>query len=96
MLFIDGLKLKAAGVLATAAWSITWSDRILHGDDMLGFSVFDLIRAGWELKIRRLEEFGAKFLAERLEAVLEKDTKLSAEFEDLIKESAARITERVC
>lgn len=55
-LFIDRLKTRCAQVLSTAGSS-----------DDLPYSIYDVIRAGWLTRIPRLEEFGAKYIAERLE-----------------------------
>ncbi|TVY27540.1 BTB/POZ domain-containing protein [Lachnellula hyalina] len=52
-------------------------------------NVYDVIRAGWFLKIQRLEEFSARYLAYRLEQYIDEE-----EFEELIQESASRIEKR--
>jgi len=49
-------------------------------------NVYDVIHAAWDLKIQRLEEFAARYLASRLEDYVETD-----EFAELIRESAARL-----
>ncbi|KAN0067102.1 hypothetical protein V8E54_014749 [Elaphomyces granulatus] len=51
--------------------------------------IYDIIRASWLTRVQRLEEFGARYLAYRLEAHID-----SPEFGELIQESAARISER--
>lgn len=48
-----------------------------------------VIRAAWDLKVQRLEEFSARYLAFRLEEYIDE-----AEFEELIRESASRIRNR--
>src|SRR4051812_10313585 len=45
-------------------------------------------------RMHRLEEFGARYLAERLELFLGEDEELAQEFESLIRESADRIINR--
>lgn len=52
-------------------------------------NVYDVIRAAWDLKVQRLEEFAARYLAGRLEDYIDE-----AEFADLIRESADRIKAR--
>jgi ankyrin repeat and BTB/POZ domain-containing protein 1 len=51
--------------------------------------IYDIIRAGWLTRVQRLEEFGARYLAYRLETHID-----SPELAELIQESAARIEER--
>ena len=48
-----------------------------------------MIRAAWDLKVQRLEEFAARYLASRLEDYVDED-----EFAELIRESASRLKER--
>ncbi|KAK3939423.1 hypothetical protein QBC46DRAFT_315808 [Diplogelasinospora grovesii] len=52
-------------------------------------NVYDVIRAAWDLKVRRLEEFAARYLASRLEDYIDED-----EFIEVIRESASRIKDR--
>ncbi|KAH8885738.1 hypothetical protein GQ53DRAFT_797086 [Thozetella sp. PMI_491] len=52
-------------------------------------NVYDVIRAAWDLKVQRLEEFAAKYIASRLEYYIDED-----EFAALIQESASRLKER--
>lgn len=69
-LFIDRLKPRCAQVLSTAGSS-----------DDLPYSIYDVIRAGWLTRIPRLEEFGAKYIAERLEFFID-----DKNFGDLVQE----------
>lgn len=69
-LFIDRLKTRCAQVLSTAGSS-----------DDLPYSIYDVIRAGWLTRIPRLEEFGAKYIAERLEFFID-----DINFADLVQE----------
>lgn len=69
-LFIDRLKTRCAQVLSTAGSS-----------DDLPYSIYDVIRAGWLTRIPRLEEFGAKYIAERLEFFID-----DKNFADLVLE----------
>ncbi|GAB1311689.1 hypothetical protein MFIFM68171_01899 [Madurella fahalii] len=57
--------------------------------EMEPINVYDVIHAAWDLKIQRLEEFAARYLASRLEDYIDDD-----EFAELIRESAARLKER--
>lgn len=69
-LFIDRLKTRCAQVISTAG-----------NTDDLPYSIYDVIRAGWLTRISRLEEFGAKYIAERLEFYIE-----DKDFADLVQE----------
>ncbi|CUS13854.1 unnamed protein product [Tuber aestivum] len=76
LLFLDRLKSKCAQVIATAS-------------DDLPFHIYDVIRAAWATRVPRLEAFGAKYIAERLEDFLP-----DPEFLELVAESAGRIKGR--
>ena len=78
MMMLERLKLKCAHVICAAGESAA-----------LPFAVYDVVRAGWECRVRRLEEFGAKYIADRLEVFLP-----DPELAELVAESAERITER--
>ena len=56
-------------------------------DDVL--DIYDVIRAGWLTRVPRLEEFGARYIANRLELYIDEEA-----FADLVQESAARIEHR--
>ena len=51
--------------------------------------IYEIIRAAWLLRVPRLEEFSARFLANRLECYIDEP-----EFEGIVKESAGRIKAR--
>ncbi|OKL62003.1 hypothetical protein UA08_02912 [Talaromyces atroroseus] len=51
--------------------------------------IYEIIRAAWLTRVQRLEEFGARYLAYRLEEHVDTE-----EFAELIKESASRIQKR--
>jgi ankyrin repeat/BTB/POZ domain-containing protein 1 len=96
MLFLEKLKTKAAQVISTIGNGTATTG--LHADaegiqadevEVEPINVYDVIRAGWLLKIQRLEEFSARYLAYRLEDYIDEE-----DFEDLIKESASRIQKR--
>ncbi|KAK4102988.1 hypothetical protein N658DRAFT_495057 [Parathielavia hyrcaniae] len=57
--------------------------------EMEPVNVYDVIRAAWDLKVQRLEEFAARYLAGRLEDYVDED-----DFAELIRESAGRLRER--
>lgn len=52
-------------------------------------NIYDVIRAAWDLRVQRLEEFAARYLADRLEHYIDE-----MEFHDVIKESASRLKAR--
>lgn len=52
-------------------------------------NIYDVIRAGWDTRVHRLEEFGARYIAYRLERYISEP-----EFRELVLESAARIKSR--
>lgn len=96
MLFIEALKSKAATVISTVGMgSQNLADRthIQEGEEVPVeeelINVYDVIHAAWLLKIQKLEEFCAKYLAYRLESYIDEE-----EFEELILESAGRIEQR--
>ena len=95
MLFIEKLKTKAAVVISTIGMgSGSLTDRTheaAQGVDVEvePINVYDVIRAAWVLKVQRLEEFSARYLAYRLEDYIDEE-----EFEELIQESASRIQQR--
>jgi ankyrin repeat and BTB/POZ domain-containing protein 1 len=96
MLFIEKLKTKAATVISTIGNGTTSLPHAEtgHGEaevevEVEQINVYDVIRAGWFLKIQRLEEFSARYLAYRLEEYIDEE-----DFEELIKESASRIEKR--
>lgn len=97
MLLMDKLKMKAAVVISTlgsASMSqisaqlerTTLYESAVEQDEL---DIYDVVRAGWLTRMRRLEEFGARYLAYRLEAYIDE-----TEFDELICESASRIKNR--
>ncbi|KAH6630396.1 hypothetical protein B0J18DRAFT_421070 [Chaetomium sp. MPI-SDFR-AT-0129] len=62
---------------------------VLTGVETEPINVYDVLRAAWDLKVQRLEEFAARYLAGRLEDYIDEP-----EFAELIRESADRITAR--
>ncbi|KIW09229.1 uncharacterized protein PV09_00156 [Verruconis gallopava] len=93
LLFIDKLKGKAAQIISTlgnGVASVVESENP-RGETSLDdvIDIYDVIRAGWDTRVQRLEEFGARYIAYRLERYIDED-----EFVELIKESAGRVKER--
>ena len=94
MLLIEKLKTKAAIVISTLGDGTSKLTDRTHlqtdeKDEVESINVYDVIRAAWLLKIQRLEEFSARYIANRLEDYIDEE-----EFEELIKESASRIEKR--
>ncbi|TVY85603.1 BTB/POZ domain-containing protein, partial [Lachnellula willkommii] len=100
MLFLEKLKTKAATVISTIGngtmnlphADVNNAERVGDAEgevEVEKINVYDVIRAGWFLKIQRLEEFSARYLAYRLEQYIDEE-----EFEELIQESASRIEKR--
>ncbi|KAF4344941.1 BTB POZ domain protein [Fusarium beomiforme] len=104
MLFLDNLKNKAALAISTlgSGTSNLLVDRT-HGEaqkngkdgeedeqvEMEPINIYDVIHAAWDLRVQRLEEFAARYLAYRLEDYIDEE-----DFQTLIAESAQRITVR--
>jgi ankyrin repeat and BTB/POZ domain-containing protein 1 len=96
MLFIEKLKTKAAVVISTLSdsrgGSLVDRTHIQSSPEDAEFepiNVYDVIRAAWLTRVQRLEEFAARYLANRLEDYIDEP-----EFEELIQESASRIQKR--
>ncbi|OHE91184.1 BTB/POZ domain-containing protein [Colletotrichum orchidophilum] len=98
ILFLDKLKTKAAQAISTlgSGTSNIWADRTHRPDgeeqqeeEMEPINIYDVIHAAWDLRVQRLEEFAARYLANRLEDYIDE-----AEFAELIKESADRLKNR--
>ncbi|KAJ4210464.1 hypothetical protein NW767_000737 [Fusarium falciforme] len=105
MLFLDNLKSKAAVAISTlgSGSSNVLVDRT-HGQahedgegdaevhetvEMEPINIYDVIHAAWDLRVQRLEEFAARYLAYRLEDYIDEE-----DFQALIAESAQRLTAR--
>jgi ankyrin repeat/BTB/POZ domain-containing protein 1 len=93
MLFIEKLKTKATIVISTIGNGPTSLADRTHAEneeeEIEPINIYDVIRAGWFLRVQRLEEFSARYLAYRLEDYIDEE-----DFEELVKESAQRIEER--
>ena len=95
LLFIEKLKLKAAVVISTLGnGSMSQIPTTLDAAETSSpeqgeLDIYDVVRAGWLTRVPRLEEFGARYLAYRLEAYIDED-----DFAGLVRESAHRIQGR--
>ncbi|TKA56794.1 hypothetical protein B0A49_10901 [Cryomyces minteri] len=93
LLFIEKLKQKAAMIVSTlgnGAASIVESENPRGETDLEEvLDIYDVVRAGWVTRVHRLEEFGARYIAYRLERYIDQE-----EFAELVRESAGRIKER--
>ncbi|KAI7779578.1 hypothetical protein LA080_000690 [Diaporthe eres] len=93
MLLMDRLKSKAAQAISTlgsATGNILVDRTHAEGHDeqveVEPINVYDVIHAAWDLRVQRLEEFAARYLAYRLEDYIDEP-----DFADLIQESASRL-----
>ena len=93
MLFIEKLKQRAAQIISTLG---NGSASILESENPRGetdledvIDIYDVVRAGWDTRVQRLEEFGARYIAYRLERYIDQE-----EFAGLVRESASRVKER--
>jgi ankyrin repeat/BTB/POZ domain-containing protein 1 len=101
MLFIEKLKQRAALLISTlgnGAGTIA-EDDAPRGNTPKSQSrndssnseqplewIYEVVRSGWDCRVHRLEEFGARYMAYRLESYIDDE-----EFKELVRESAARI-----
>jgi FtsZ-binding cell division protein ZapB len=92
-LFIEKLKQRAALIISTlgnGSMSAVESENprgATDEDEVL--DIYEVIRAGWDTRVPRLEEFGARYIAYRLEHYIQ-----DPEFAELVLESAKRIKGR--
>lgn len=93
LLFIEKLKQRAAVIISTLG---NGTASVVESENPRGettiedvVDIYDVVRAGWDTRVHRLEEFGARYIAYRLERFIDDD-----EFAELVKESAARIQGR--
>ncbi|KAL8934457.1 MAG: hypothetical protein Q9211_005213 [Gyalolechia sp. 1 TL-2023] len=95
LLLIDRLKQKAAVVISTLGNGTMEpaSDLQIVGTEIPqaeeNIDIYDVVRAGWLTRVPRLEEFGARYFAYRLESYIDEE-----DFAELIRESAGRIKGR--
>ncbi|CAK7225835.1 hypothetical protein SBRCBS47491_006024 [Sporothrix bragantina] len=99
MLFLEKLKTKAAVIISTLGSGnrnvlIDPTHEESNGNGQAGaeageINIYEVLRAAWDLKVQRLEEFAARFLAARLEHYIDDEM-----FADLVLESANRLKTR--
>ncbi|TPX13935.1 uncharacterized protein E0L32_005635 [Thyridium curvatum] len=93
MLLLDKLKNKAALTISTlgSGNSNMLVDRThTEGEtETEAINVYDVIHAAWDLRVQRLEEFAARYIAYRLEDYIDDE-----DFAELIRESASRLQSR--
>ena len=97
LLFIDKLKMRAAVVISTlGSGNVSQIPSRLDAAETSAtdrkeeeLDIYEIIRAAWLLHVTRLEEFGARYIALRLESFIDEP-----EFEEIVKESAGRIQGR--
>ena len=94
-LWIEKLKQRAAliiSALGNGATSAVESDNprgTVDADADEAVDIYEVIRAGWDTRVQRLEEFAARYIAYRLEFYIEQP-----EFAELVRESAGRVKAR--
>ncbi|KAF1944227.1 hypothetical protein EJ02DRAFT_371963 [Clathrospora elynae] len=92
-LFIEKLKQRAAiiiSALGNGATSAVESDNPRGATDAdEAVDIYEVIRAGWDTRVQRLEEFAARYIANRLEFYIDEP-----EFAALVQESANRVKAR--
>jgi hypothetical protein len=93
MLFIDKLKQRAAiiiSALGNGSTSAVESDNPRGATDAdEPVDIYEVLQAGWETKVQRLEEFAARYIAYRLEFYIDEP-----EFAQIVQESANRVKAR--
>ncbi|KAM5438053.1 hypothetical protein McanCB56680_001224 [Microsporum canis] len=97
LLLIERLKTKAAVLISTLGSGDMASLRpkpvsVEEGRELAEeelIDIYEILRAGWLMRVQRLEEFAARYLAYRLEAHIDRP-----EFAQVIVESAERIQKR--
>ena len=94
LLLLEKLKVKASAVISSLASSVSTAgpgnsrrDGETEEEDVI--DIYEVVRAGWALRVRRLEEFGARYIAHRLEKFI-----VDEEFAVLVQESADRVKDR--
>lgn len=92
-LFIEKLKQRAALIISTLG---NGNSSTVESENPRGetdkeevIDIFEVIRAGWDTRVQRLEEFGARYIAFRLERYID-----TPEFAEIVQESARRVKAR--
>ena len=92
-LFIEKLKQRAALIISTLG---NGNSSTVESENPRGetdkdevIDIYEVIRAGWDTRVQRLEEFGARYIAYRLERYID-----TPEFAEIVQESARRVKAR--
>jgi ankyrin repeat/BTB/POZ domain-containing protein 1 len=92
-LFIEKLKQRAALIISTLG---NGNSSTVESENPRGetdaeevIDIYEVIRAGWDTRVQRLEEFGARYIAYRLEGYID-----TPEFAEIVQESARRVKGR--
>jgi hypothetical protein len=92
-LFIEKLKQRAALIISTLGNGSTSAVEAENprgetdAEDVL--DIYEVLRAGWDTRVQRLEEFAARYIAYRLERFIDEP-----EFAEIVQESAKRVKAR--
>lgn len=99
LLWLEKLKVRAAQIISTLGAGHASAvepenprsddDNDEDDDDDDPLDIYDVIRAGWDTRVQRLEEFGARYIATRLERYVDDPA-----FAELVRESAGRVRAR--
>jgi ankyrin repeat and BTB/POZ domain-containing protein 1 len=90
LLFLEKVKAKAAVVISTLGnGTATAMPSLENPRDDEFLDIYEILRAAWLTRVQRLEEFAARYIADRLEAYIDEP-----EFAEIVKESASRISAR--
>jgi ankyrin repeat/BTB/POZ domain-containing protein 1 len=92
MMLLEKLKTKAATTISSLANGVSVveaesSRGQTEADDMV--EIYEILRSAWALRVPKLEEFAARYIANRLEHYIDKE-----EFAQIVKESAERVKNR--
>ncbi|KAF2116923.1 hypothetical protein BDV96DRAFT_573092 [Lophiotrema nucula] len=92
-LFIEKLKQRAALIISTLG---NGSHSTVEAENPRGeveaeevIDIYEVLRAGWDTRVQRLEEFAARYIAYRLERFID-----DPNFADIVKESAMKVKAR--
>ncbi|KAL5426904.1 hypothetical protein PMIN06_001761 [Paraphaeosphaeria minitans] len=92
-LFIEKLKQRAALIISTLG---NGNSSTVESENPRGetdaeelIDIYEVIRAGWDTRVQRLEEFGARYIAYRLESYID-----TPDFAEIVQESARRVKGR--
>lgn len=92
-LFIEKLKQRAALIISTlgngSTSTVKFENPRGETDAEEVIDIYEIIRTGWDTRVQRLEEFGARYIAYRLERYIDEP-----DFAKLVRESARRVKAR--